>query len=76
MSATENKLELLFAKLRALPKARQELAIEALSEIADEHVYVLSDEEREVLEPEIEAAKRSEFASDEEVDEVLNKRYS
>ena len=76
MPTTEDKLESLFAKVRTLPKDRKVLAVQALSEIAEQDVYVLSDEERAVLEPELEAAKRGEFASHEEVDEVLNKPWS
>jgi len=76
MATTEDKLETLFAKVRALPKARQELAVEALSEIADGETYDLSDEERAVLEPALERAKRGEFASDADVDQVLNKPWS
>jgi hypothetical protein len=76
MPTTEDKLETLFAKVRALPKERKELAVEALSEIADEEVYILSTDERDVLEPELDAARRGEFASDEEVDEVVNKSWS
>lgn len=76
MAAIEDKLETLFAKVRALPKPRQELAVAALSEIADEDVYVLSEEERAVLEPGLERARRGEFASEAEVDEVLNKPWS
>src|SRR5262249_24973749 len=49
MATTEDKLETLFAKVRALPKARQQLAVEALSEIADEETYTLSDDEHAVL---------------------------
>jgi hypothetical protein len=76
MATTEDKLETLFAKVRALPKARQELAVEALAEIANEETYELSDEERAVLEPALERAKRGEFASDADVDQVLNKPWS
>ena len=76
MATTEDKLEVLFAKVRTLPKTRQELAVEALSEIADEETYVLSDDERAVLERALERAKRGEFASDIDVDEVLNKPWS
>jgi len=36
----------------------------------------LSDEERAILEPALERAKRGEFASDAEVDEVLKKPWS
>jgi uncharacterized protein YjiK len=76
MPKTEDKLETLFAKVRTLPKERKQLAVEALSEIAEEEVYALSDEERAVLEPELDGAKRGEFASDEEVAEVFSKRRS
>jgi len=76
MTTTEDHLETLFAKVRALPKRRLELAVEALSEITDEHEYKLSDGERAVLEPALARAKRSEFASDADVDEVLNKSWS
>jgi hypothetical protein len=75
MDMTGDKLETLFAKVRKLPKARQELAVEALAEIAVED-YKLSDEERAVLEPGLERAKRSEFASEFDIDEVLNKPWS
>ena len=76
MSRTEDKLEALFAKVRTLSRERKELAVVALSEIAGDETYQLSDDERAVLEPELEAAKRGEFASDEDVDEVLNKPWS
>jgi len=72
----EEKLESLFAKLRALPKERQQLAVLALSEIAEDEVYVLSEEERAILEPALERAKRGEFASEVDVDEALNKPWS
>jgi hypothetical protein len=39
METAEDKLETLIAKVRALPKERQELALEALSEIADEEAW-------------------------------------
>ncbi len=73
---TEEKLEALFAKVRALPKERQELVVVTLTEIAEDYVYVLSNEERAILQPALERAKRGEFASDAEVDEVLNKPWS
>ncbi len=76
MPAIEDKLETLFAKVRALPEGRQELAVEALSEITDEHEYELSDAERAVLEPALARAKRGEFASNADVDEVLKKSWS
>jgi hypothetical protein len=76
MSDIAEKLESLFTKVRSLPKARQELAVEMLAEIADEKVYVLTDEERAVIEPALERAKRGEFASQAEVDEAINKSWS
>jgi hypothetical protein len=75
MVTTEDKLETLFAKVRALPKARQELAVEALSEIADEGTYILSDDEREVLESGLQRANRGEFATQADIDEVLDKPW-
>jgi hypothetical protein len=75
MPKTEEKLERLIVKVRTLPTARKRLAIEALAAITDD-TYVLSDDERGVLEPALERAKRGEFASDAEVDEVLNKPWS
>ena len=76
MATTEDKLENLFAKVRALPRARQELAVEALSEIAEVETYKFSDEERAVLEPALDRAKRGEFAPDADIDEALNKPWS
>ena len=72
----EDRLEMLFAKVRALPTDRQELALQVLTEIVEEEVYVLSDEERAILEPALGRARRGEFATDAEVDEVLNKPWS
>jgi hypothetical protein len=76
MATIEEKLEELFTKVRSLPKDRQEVAAIALAEIVEEEVYILSEEELAVLEPALERAKRGEFASDAEVDEVLNKPLS
>ena len=47
-----------------------------MADIVEDEVYVLSEEELAVLEPALERAKRGEFASDAEVDEVLNKPLS
>jgi hypothetical protein len=76
MTKIEDRLETLFAKVRALPTDRQEFAMEVLAEIVENDVYALSDEERSILEPALERAKRGEFATDAEVDEVLNKPWS
>jgi hypothetical protein len=74
MTTIDEKLEALFAKVSALPRERQEHAIIALTEITED-IYELSDEERAILEPALERAKRGEFASDAEVDEILNKPW-
>lgn len=76
VTTTEDELETLFAKVRALPRKRQQLVIAALSEIADEDIYILSEDERAMLEPALERAKRGEFASEAEVDEAINKPWS
>jgi hypothetical protein len=49
--------------------------VEALSEIAQEETYRLSEDEQAVLGHALERAKRGEFASEAEVDEALNKRW-
>ncbi|HEY7550706.1 MAG TPA: hypothetical protein VH913_14460 [Hyphomicrobiaceae bacterium] len=71
---TQEKLEALFAKVRALPEPRQQAAIEALSEIAEEP-YQLSDDELAVLGPAMERVRRGEFVPDEEVAELLDKPW-
>ena len=76
MTLTQEKLERLFDKVRRLPADRQELAVDVLSDITADGAYVLSDHERSILEPALERAKRREFASDAEVDRVLNKPWS
>ena len=69
----QEKLEALFDKVRALPEARQRAAVEALAEIAQEP-YVLSDEERAILEPALAEAKRGEnLIDDEDLDYFLDK---
>ena len=72
---TEEKLEALFVKVRALPKERQEYVAMALEEITGEDVYVLSDEERAILEPALRDAERGENLSDAETDELLTKPW-
>ena len=76
MLRTDEKLESLFAKVRTLTTMRQELAVEALLEIADPSLYILSNDERAVLEPALERAQRNEFASEKDVSEVLDKSWS
>jgi hypothetical protein len=76
MPTTEEKLETLIAKLRTLPEDRKELAVEALAEITDEEVYVLSDDERAVLEPRLAEAKRSDNLVDADKVDLLNKPWT
>lgn len=72
---TEEKLEALFAKVRALPRERQEYVAMALAEMAEDDVYVLSDEERAILEPALRDAERGENLSDAETDDLLTKPW-
>jgi hypothetical protein len=77
MAKADDTLERLFDKVRSLPSAGQERAIEALSEIVEHpDLYLLSEEERAILEPALERAKRGEFASEAEVDEAFTKPWS
>jgi hypothetical protein len=69
-------LETLIAKLRALPEERQVLAVEALAEITETDVYVLSDEERAVLEPVLTEALRGDNLIDADEADVLNKPWA
>lgn len=75
MPTTKEKLERVFARVRTLPEPRQEAALEALTEIADEP-YQLSDEELSVLKPALERAKRGETVSDGDMAEVLDKPWT
>jgi hypothetical protein len=55
---TQEKLEELFDKVRALPEPRQLALLEFLSEEVAGEPYVLSDEERAIVEPALADAKR------------------
>lgn len=55
---TQEKLEALFAKVRALPEPRQLALLEFLSEEVAGEPYVLSEEERAIIEPALADAKR------------------
>ena len=70
MTTTHEKLEALFAKVRALPRSRQEQVVDALADLTGEP-YQLTDDEIELLLPELEATRRGEFVSQEDVDAVL-----
>jgi hypothetical protein len=54
----QEKLEALFDKVRALPEPRQLALLEFLSEEVAGEPYVLSGEERAIIEPALEDAKR------------------
>lgn len=74
MPTIQEKLETLFAKVRSMPKERQEAAIEALSDITSDP-YVLSEDVLAVLKPALERAKRGEFAPEAEVSKLLDKTW-
>jgi hypothetical protein len=57
---TKEKLEALFDKVRALPEPRQLALLEFLSEEVAGEPYVLSEEERAIVEPALDEAKRGE----------------
>ena len=76
MTKIETRLETLLAKLRALPEDRQEFALRVLTEIVEEKVYILSDEERAVLEPALRDAKAGRNLSDADADDLLNKPWT
>jgi hypothetical protein len=72
---TQEKLEALFAKVRALPEPRQLALIEFLVEEIAEEPYQLSADELAVLRPALDRAQRGEFVPDEEVTELLDKPW-
>lgn len=57
--ATQEKLEALFDKVRALPEPRQLALLESLSEEVAGELYVLSEEERAIVEPALDEARRA-----------------
>jgi uncharacterized protein YjiK len=71
---TLEKLDALLLKLRSIPEDRQRLAVEALSDITED-VYVLSDEERAILEPALDDAKRGKNLVDADTLDILNKSW-
>jgi predicted transcriptional regulator len=74
--STADKLEQLFDQVRTLPRERQELAAEALSEIAAADSYQLSEDELAVLEPALARAKHGEFAPDDDIEEAIGKPWA
>jgi hypothetical protein len=71
MTDIHDKLEALFEKVRALPGPEQEVIAETLEELTSGETYRLSDDELGMLMPELEAARRGEFAPKAEVHAVL-----
>jgi len=74
MAIIDPKLEALFDKVRALPEEKQRLAVEALTEIADEP-YQLSEAERAILFPALERMQRGEFADEQAVNSLLDEPW-
>jgi hypothetical protein len=74
MPTVKEKLEALFAKVRLLPEQRQEAAVEALTDITEEP-YQLSAHELALLKPALQRARQGEFASDDEVSQLLDKAW-
>ncbi len=72
---TLEKLDALMVKLRSLSEERQLLAVDALSDIAED-VYVLSDDERSVLEPALDDAKQGKNLVDADRVDLLNKPWA
>jgi hypothetical protein len=72
---TEEKLEALFAKVRALPEPRQLAVLELISEEIAGEPHALSEEELAVLRPALERAQRGEFVPDQEVADLLDKPW-
>jgi hypothetical protein len=78
MMTTQEKLEALFAKVRALPEPRQRAVVEVLEEIAEDisgEPHQLSEEELAVLRPALERAQRGEFVPHDEVAELLDEPW-
>jgi hypothetical protein len=75
MSTTQEKLDILIAKLGTLPEERKALAVDALAEITED-LYILSEEERAVLEPALADAKRGENLIDAGTLDILNKPWT
>ena len=67
-------LETAIAKVRALPEDKQQLAAELLEELAAVEVpYALSDAESAAVREGLANADRGEFASDEDVENMLRR---
>ena len=70
-------LDTAIATIRRLPEEEQDLAAEMLMIIADRAngVYALDDDEREAVKRGLAEADRGDFASDDDVEAVLQKPW-
>ena len=73
-------LETMLERLRALPSDRQAMAAQYFAELLQElakpgPIFSVSEDERSILIEELAGAKRGEFATDDEVAEVLGKPW-
>ncbi|HEY5831092.1 MAG: hypothetical protein ACAH24_08665 [Hyphomicrobiaceae bacterium] len=73
---TQEKLDTLVKKLGSLSEERKALAVEALEEIVDDRPYVLTEDERAILEPALAEAKRGENLVDADKLDLLNKPWA
>lgn len=73
---TQEKLDTLVKKLGSLSEERKALAVEALEEIVDDRPYVLTQDERAILEPALAEAKRGENLVDADKLDLLNKPWA
>jgi hypothetical protein len=73
---TKEKLDTLVKKLGSLSEERQALAVEALEEIVHDRPYVLTEDERAILEPVLAEAKRGENLVDADKLDLLNKPWA
>ena len=73
---TQEKLDTLVKKLGSLSEERKALAVEALEEIVDDRPYVLTEDERAILEPALAEAKRGENLVDADKLDLLNNPWA
>ena len=73
---TQEKLDTLVKKLGSLSEERKALAVEALEEVVDDRPYVLTEDERAILEPALAEAKRGENLVDADKLDLLNKPWA
>lgn len=74
MTIAARKLEALFQRVRNLPEDRLGAAVELLEDLVRDPLP-LTDEEREVLEPALARALAGEYATADEMAELLDKPW-